>query len=286
MKILVTGCGGQLASEIYSKRNNYKNLNFTFTDSSDLDITDYNKSNFFLKSHNFNFIINCAAYTNVEKSEINKDLADNVNHIGVLNLSKIAKKNEIGLIHISTDYVFDGNSDFAYDESCLTNPINYYGYSKLCGEKSLKKINPKNSIIIRTSWLYSKHGKNFVKTILDAAINKSELKIISDQVGSPTYAGDLADVILNNIKEINNDDVEIFHYSNEGSCSWYDFAKHIFEIKDISSKKIMPSLTKDHNLMASRPAFSVMDKSKIKSRFNLDIPCWKNSLKYFLTKQI
>ena len=277
--ILVTGSNGQLGSELKEITPNFPDYNFLFTDVSDLDITAHDEVRAFIERNNINIIINCAAYTAVDKAEYEPELADSINHLAVDNLAKIAKQNNIKFIHISTDYVFDGNSQRPYNENDIPNPQSVYGQTKLDGELAMQKINPANSIIIRTSWLYSKHGNNFVKTMLKLAETKSEISVVSDQIGSPTSAVDLAAAIFTILPKIKNNSVEIFHYSNEGLCSWYDFAKEIFRIKNIKTL-VNAVKTSEFPMLVKRPTYSVLDKSKIKTRFDLEITSWKDSLSF------
>jgi len=279
--ILVTGGNGQLGSELKEIAPNYQDYNFLFTDVKDLDITNHTAVAAFIKSNNINVIINCAAYTAVDKAESEPKLSDVINHLAVANFAQIAKDNKIKLIHISTDYVFDGTNHKPYTEIDTPNPKSVYGQTKLDGELAMQKINPANSIIIRTSWVYSKYGNNFVKTMLRLSKEKEELGIIADQVGTPTYAKDLAKSILDILPRLNTKTVEVYNYSNEGVCSWYDFAKAIFEIKEIKIK-VNPIECAQYPTAAKRPFYSVLNKKKIKDQFQLDIPCWRESLKKYL----
>ena len=226
--ILVTGGNGQLGSELKEIAPNYQDYNFLFTDVKDLDITNHTAVAAFIESNNITVIINCAAYTAVDKAESEPELADAINHLAVTNFAQIAKDKNIKLIHISTDYVFDGNNHKPYVETDTPNPQSVYGKTKLDGELAMQQINPANSIIIRTSWVYSKFGNNFVKTMLRLAETRDEISVVTDQVGTPTNAADLAKAILNILPQIKNEIVELFHYSNEGVCCWYDFAKTVF----------------------------------------------------------
>jgi dTDP-4-dehydrorhamnose reductase len=199
--------------------------------------------------------------------------------LAVANFAKIVNKKNIKLIHISTDYVFDGTHNKPYLETDKPNPQSVYGQTKLYGELAMQKINPANSIIIRTSWLYSRHGNNFVKTLLKLAETKSEISVVSDQMGSPTNAANLAESILNIIPQISTKNVEVFHYSNEGICSWYDFALEIFRIKNIKTL-VNAVKTSEFPMLVKRPTYSVLDKSKIKTHFDLEISSWKASLSF------
>ena len=277
--ILVTGSEGQLGSELRAIAFMFAQYNLFFTNRLTLDITDYNAVKAFTEINKINVIINCAAYTSVDSAESQSKLADAVNHLAVANLAKIAKQNNIKFIHISTDYVFDGNSQRPYNENDTPNPQSVYGQTKLDGELAMQKINPANSIIIRTSWLYSRHGNNFVKTMLKLAETKSEISVVSDQIGSPTSAVDLAAAIFTILPKIKNNSVEVFHYSNAGLCSWYDFALEIFRIKNIKTL-VNAVKTSELPMLVKRPTYSVLDKSKIKTRFDLEITSWKDSLSF------
>ena len=274
--ILVTGSMGQLGSEIKELSSNY-NYNFFFTTRDDIDITSKDSIKEFCQTNSINVIINCAAYTAVDKAQSDIENADLVNRKAVKKLSIVAKELNIKLIHISTDYVFDGKNFKPYVEEFQTNPQSVYGKTKLDGENEIRDINPLNSIIIRTSWVYSYYGNNFVKTMLKLGREKEELSLIFDQVGTPTYAKDLAITILDIIPQIENSKVEIYNYSNEGVLSWYDFAKEIMKMAKLNCK-INPIETYQYPTPAKRPHFSLLNKSKIKSKFNLEIPYWKDGL--------
>ena len=274
--ILVTGSNGQVGSEIKELSSNY-NYNFFFTTRDDIDITSKDSIKEFCQTNSINVIINCAAYTAVDKAESDEINADLVNRKAVKKLSIVAKELNIKLIHISTDYVFDGKNFKPYVEEFQTNPQSVYGKTKLDGENEIRDINPLNSIIIRTSWVYSYYGNNFVKTMLRLGKEKEELGVIFDQVGTPTYAKDLAITILNIIPQIENSKVEIYNYSNEGVLSWYDFAKEIMKMAKLNCK-IKAIETYQYPTPAKRPHFSLLNKSKIKSKFNLEIPYWKDGL--------
>jgi len=276
--ILVTGGNGQLGSELREIAPNYQDYNFLFTDVKNLDITNHSAVAAFIESNNITVIINCAAYTAVDKAESEPELADAINHLAVANFAQIAKDKNIRLVHISTDYVFDGTNHKPYVETDTPNPKSVYGVTKLDGELAMQQINPANSIIIRTSWVYSKFGNNFVKTMLRLAETRDEISVVADQIGSPTNAADLAKVILTILPQIENNSVELFHYSNEGVCSWYDFAKAIFEIKEISIK-VKPIESKQYPTPAKRPFYSVLNKTNIKERYLLEIPYWRETLR-------
>jgi len=275
-RVLVIGGNGQVGSEIRLLASNYSDT-FFFTDKEKLNITKKEEIENFVDKNKIDIIINCAAYTAVDKAEENQILANNVNHLAVKYLAEISKKRDIKLVHISTDYVFDGTNFRPYIEIDKTNPNSVYGESKLLGEKALENINPQNTIIIRTSWVYSSFGVNFVKTMLRLGIEKDSLGVIFDQVGTPTYARDLARAILDILPKIDNENIEIYNYSNEGVLSWYDFAKEIMKMAKLTCE-INPIETKDYPTPAKRPHYSLLNKAKIKDKFNINIPFWKDSL--------
>lgn len=281
--ILVTGANGQLGSELQVIASSYIQYSFTFVDRNILDLSDKGAIEKYFETNKYDVIINCAAYTAVDKAESDEDMANLINHIAVKTLAKVAKDENTSLIHISTDYVFDGKAYKPYVESDSVSPQGIYGKTKLAGEQALLEISPKNSIIIRTSWVYSSFGSNFVKTMLNLGKERDELGVIFDQVGTPTYAGDLAKSILELLPEIDNQETEIYHYSNEGVCSWYDFSKAIFELSEITCN-VMPIETKDYPTPAKRPHYSLLNKTKIKSSFDMEIPYWKDSLKICLKR--
>lgn len=281
-RILVTGTNGQLGSEINAISENYPEFDFFFTTKKELDICDQNSVEEYVTLNNINNIINCAAYTAVDKAESEPELADKINHFAVKGLAEIAKKYDIKLIHISTDYVFDGNNNRPYLETDLPNPQTVYGKTKLAGEIAMQNVNPGNSIIIRTSWVYSKYGKNFVKTMLRLGKEKDEIKVVSDQIGSPTNAENLAQAVLEILPQLENKKLDIFHYSNEGECSWYEFAKEIMNYNNFIVK-INPIPTSIYPTPATRPLYSVLNKSKIKKKFNFCLMYWSESLAKGLT---
>ena len=279
--VLVTGGKGQLANCIKSLIDDDKKYNFIFLDSNDLDISFYKEVNRVFLNKNIDWCINCAAYTAVDNAEKEQKKAHSVNTLGIKNLAFACQKNKVKLIHISTDFVFDGLQSRAYNESDKTNPLSVYGKTKLDGEIEIKKHLSKY-FIIRTSWLYSEYGNNFLKTMIRLSKERDQLNIVADQIGTPTYARDLAKVILKIVKT-NNIKYGIYHYSNEGVASWYDFAKEIFDLKQISIKT-NPIKTEAFPTPAKRPAFSVLDKAKIKSNIEGLIPYWRDSLKEALLK--
>lgn len=274
--ILVTGSKGQLGSEIKGLSSNYS-YNFFFTDRLNIDITNKDNIKDFCQTNNINVIINCAAYTAVDKAESDIENADLVNRKAVKKLAIVSSELNIKLIHISTDYVFDGRNFKPYKEEFQTSPQGVYGKTKLEGELELININPKNSLIIRTSWVYSYYGNNFVKTMLRLGKEKDSLGVVFDQIGTPTYALHLAKIILDIIPQIENEKVEIVNFSNEGVLSWYDFAKEIMKMAKLSCK-INPIESFQYPTPAVRPHFSVLNKAKIKAMFNIEIPYWKDGL--------
>ncbi len=284
MFILVTGANGQLGKSIKKLVKQQKTSDsFVFVTRDQLDLSSFRSIQNYFETHKFDLIINCAAYTAVDKAEHDREKANMINHLAVKQVAEIAKSKNIKLIHISTDFVFDGLKHQTYSESDTTSPINIYGKTKLEGENAILSIMKFNAIIIRTSWLYSEYGNNFVATILKLAQKNSNLNIVSDQIGAPTYTGDLGRVILNIIKNDKFNELErvseIYHYSNAGWCSWYDFAK---EIVNISGAKciINPINTEDYPTAAKRPKQTIMSKEKISKEFDLKIIFWKDSLKY------
>jgi dTDP-4-dehydrorhamnose reductase len=286
MNILVTGSNGQLGSEIKDLEVNFTNFNFFFMDLPELDICNSSQLDIFIKENNINTVINCAAYTAVDKAEEDAENAERVNSMGVSNLVNALEKVNGKLIHISTDYVFDGNHFLPYKESDAISPIGVYGETKRAGE--LAVINSAiDSIVIRTSWLYSSYGNNFVKTMLRLGSEKENLGVIFDQVGTPTYARDLAKTCLEILCGDSSVDISkngsLYHYSNEGVASWYDFAISIMEL-GVKNCKVNPIQTKDYPTLAKRPQYSVLNKSKIKTDFKIEIRYWRDSLKDCIEK--
>ncbi len=277
-KILVTGENGQLGSELKELSVLYPQYQFTFTDRNTLDLTNLCKIEDYFDDKHFDSIINCAAYTAVDKAQSEEDLANTINHRAVSLLAKIAKKKTISLIHISTDYVFDGQNYRPYIETDPTDPQGVYGRTKRDGENAILEASPHNSIIIRTSWVYSSFGNNFVKTMLRLGKERDSLGVIFDQIGTPTYARDLAKALLDILPKIKNNSPEIYHYSNDGVTSWYDFASVIFELSKINCH-VNPITAEEYPLPAPRPHYSLLNKAKIKNDFGITIPYWKNSLK-------
>ena len=276
IRILVTGSNGQLGQELrIIFERDYPSINVIYTDVDTLDITDRDAIRRLVLDNEITHIINCAAYTDVDRAEEEKALSSSINSNGVGNLALAATANDAKILHISTDYVFDGTAHLPYNEADKVNPKNQYGVTKRLGETMLIGHCP-DCIIIRTSWLYSPFGKNFVKTMLRLAATKPEVNVVCDQVGNPTYAADLAAVIVKFVTA-RQWASGIYHFSNEGVCSWYDFAKAIFRIAGVK-KPINPIPTRDYPTAAIRPAYSVLDKQKIKATLGITIPHWEDSL--------
>lgn len=282
LNILVTGSKGQLGMELQEISANYQ-YKFFFTDRAMLDICNSQAVNKFLTENKVNIIINCAAYTAVDKAESEQDIADQINHLAVQNLAALAKEMDITLIHISTDYVYNGQNYKPYIETDTTSPTSIYGTTKLAGENAIIKQNLASYVIIRTSWVYSYYGNNFVKTMIKLGKDRDSLNVIFDQVGTPTYAKDLAETILTILPQINNSNSGIYNYSNEGVTSWYDFACAIMEHEAIPCK-VFPIETRDYPTPATRPHYSLLNKTKLKQTFNITIPYWKDSLHECLIK--
>ncbi len=274
-KILVTGAYGQLGSELKAISSNYSEFNFIFTDADSLDITCQDAVVSFIKNNPVNYIINCAAYTAVDKAEEETDLAYSINRDAVKILGEAATEFDAKLIHVSTDYVFDGTNHIPYSEDMPICPQSAYGKTKVAGEIALEEA-CKEAIIIRTSWLYSSYGNNFVKTMIKLGTERDSLGVIFDQIGTPTYAGDLAAAIMRIVSK-NNWKGGIYHFSNEGVASWYDFTKCIHEIYGINCM-VNPIESKDFPSKTPRPAYSVLNKTKIKNTFEMEIPYWKDGL--------
>ncbi len=280
IKLLVTGANGQLGSDLKDLANNLPDIKFTFIDLDELDISNSDETNNYFASNTFNYVVNCAAYTAVDNAEEDKENAFKVNALAVKNLISGIQPFQTKLVHISTDYVFRGDHNSPYPEDFPTDPQSNYGKSKLAGEKEALLYS--NSMIIRTSWLYSSYGHNFVKSILKKGRENEELKVVNDQLGSPTYSGHLAKAIL----QIINSDIKkemsftpgIFHFTNMGVCSWYEFALKIKEYANLPCR-IQAVPTKHYPLPAKRPAYSVLSKEKIISTYKLNIPGWEEGLK-------
>lgn len=284
MNILVTGANGQLGNDMRIVSRGSKDQ-YIFTDVAELDITDAAAVEKMVTDNKVEVIINCAAYTNVDKAEDDYDLAELLNATAVKNLATAIKQNDGTLIHISTDYVFGGtknNTPCGEDEPA--NPTGVYGITKLHGEQAIEAVGCKH-LIIRTAWLYSEFGKNFVKTMLNLTATKSSLNVVFDQVGSPTYAYDLAQAIFTIVENRKYEGTDgIYHYSNEGVCSWYDFTKMIAEYAGHTACDIQPCHSNEFPSKVVRPSYSVLDKTKIKNTFGIQIPYWTDSLKRCLAE--
>lgn len=273
--ILVTGCNGQLGSEMQVAANRFPSFQYIYTDVAELDICDKNTLDAFVKENAVNIIVNCAAYTAVDKAEDDIELCYKINRDAVKNIGEVASENNLKVVHVSTDYVFDGTNYLPYTEDLPVCPATVYGKSKLEGEQALME-SCGQAVILRTAWLYSSFGNNFVKTMIKLGTERESLNVIFDQVGTPTYAADLADAILCLLS--NETFVPgIYHYSDEGVCSWYDFTKTIHRIAKVTCN-VQPIETKDYPARTPRPHYSVLNKSKIKSTYNISIPHWEESL--------
>jgi len=287
MRILVIGKNGQVGQSIQNLVNKTSNSNlsdfgFVFVGRDELDLSKASNIEAYFDKNKFDVVINCAAFTDVEKAEVDENEASLINHMAVKEVATIAKKNNMKLIHISTDFVFDGDKREPYIESDKPSPVNIYGKTKLEGEFAAISIMKFNAFVLRSSWIYSEFGNNFVDTIIKNATLKGQLNIISDQFGTPTYANELAQTIIDilNKDKFNEREMpsEIFHYSNEGECSWFDFAKEIVDILQIDCN-LSPITSDDYPQLAKRPKYSVLSKKKISEEFDLNINYWKDSLK-------
>ena len=283
MKILVTGKNGQLGKSIHKIVTSHEqNSEFVFVGREALDLSSQDSIINYFNNNSFDIIINCAAYTAVDKAEKEVELANYINHLAISKIAEISNEHKVKLIHISTDFIFDGVSEKAYLESDDPSPLNIYGKSKLAGEVAVSAAMQKNAIIIRTSWLYSEYSNNFVDTILRKAQKFDELSVVSDQFSSPTNASDLAKVIIqiiNHNKFRNHDQLtQIYHYSSHGVCSWFEFAREILDLTNIDCK-VNPIETKGYLTAARRPKYSFLNTDKIAKDFGLEIPFWKDSLK-------
>jgi len=293
MKILVTGKNGQLGKSIQKTvntdnkiDNNHSPNDFIFVGRGDLDLSSESSISQYFKNNKFDIIINCAAYTQVDRAEQEAELANQINHLAIKQLASIASNQQAKLLHISTDYVFDGESDTPYIETDRPNPINVYGKTKLAGEQALQSVMPMNALIIRASWIYSEYNNNFISTMLKLGKKQDEVSVVNDQMGSPTYAGDLADAILEIIKHKKFRDVgqttQIYHYSGEEEISWHRFAKEIFKIEKIECE-VNSIATKQYPTPAKRPRNTFMNKDKIVKVFNIKISNWEFSLNTCMT---
>ena len=273
--ILITGSNGQLGSEIRVASAHFPQFRFFFTDVQELDICNRETVRAFVAENHVDVIVNCAAYTAVDKAEDDAEACYRINCDAVKNLAEAAREYKLDIIHVSTDYVFDGKSYLPYTEDMPVNPSSVYGKSKLEGERILMEICPE-AVIVRTSWLYSSFGNNFVKTMLRLGQERDTLNVIYDQVGTPTYAADLA-VALLSILAAGKPAAGIYHYSNEGVCSWYDFTRSIHRLAGISCD-LVPIESKEYPVRTPRPHFSVLNKAKIKQTYGIEIPHWEDSL--------
>lgn len=276
MNILVTGCNGQLGTELRLLEPLHDQHCFFNTDIEELDITNQMAVDSYVAKHQIDGIVNCAAFTAVDKAESSKELCTALNTVAPAYLASAVERRSGWMIHISTDYVFDGTSHVPYQEEATPSPDSVYGSTKLAGELAVTKF-CQRSIVIRTAWLYSPFGNNFVKTMIRLGREREELGVVFDQIGTPTYAHDLAQVILHIVE--NGIQPGVYHYSNEGVISWYDFAKAIHRLAGIEDCTVKPIHTSDYPTPAHRPPFSVLDKSKIKAVYSVDIPYWEDSLK-------
>jgi dTDP-4-dehydrorhamnose reductase len=285
--ILVSGKNGQLGSELqdYAKLND--RFHYFFSDADELDITDPSALAAAFEQYQPAYFINCAAYTAVDKAETDRDTAFRINATATGEIARQCKLHNTVFLHVSTDYVFDGNNTTPYLETQATDPVNYYGYTKLAGEQAAFEHNPR-SIVVRTSWVYSRYGANFVKTMLRLMGERAELNVVSDQVGSPTYAKDLADALMQMVEQleagkVNGEPFGIYHYSNGGIISWYDFATAIRDSRQLACK-VNPIPTTAYPTPAKRPAYSAFDKQKIQQVFGITIRDWQESLAECLSK--
>ena len=279
MKIVVTGANGQLGRSIRQLSVEHHELDFIFTDIDSLDIGNRDAVLAFAETHPVDFIVNCAAYTAVDKAEEEEEQCRRINTDAVAYLGEAAQHIGARILHVSTDYVFGGDSYMPYQESDPVSPTSVYGRTKLAGEKALSAVCP-DAIIVRTAWLYSEYGHNFMKTMLRLGVERPEIRVVNDQIGSPTYAGDLAEAILSLLEKERQGEQNsgIYHYTNEGVCSWYDFAHSIIRIAGLPAK-VIPIPTREYPTAAKRPAYSVLSKEKIKREYHWVIPHWEDSLR-------
>lgn len=285
INLLITGGKGQLGLVFTSVQKAYTNYNIYTPGKSELNILDYDSIYSYILKHEIGAIVNCAAYTDVARSEIEVRSVKEVNHQAVINLVKVVLKNNLKFVHMSTDYVFDGASRSAYDELSVANPINNYGVSKRLGEEAILKMAPKNSVIIRSSWIYSEYRSNFVNTILNLSRSKKEILVVSDEIGSPTNAYDLVKVILSIIPLMENNIPEIYHYANKGECSRYHFAKEIIRFSKRTCK-VKPISSVEFGAKVKRPEYSVLNSGKIEKKFNLEINGWSSALEKYIKSKM
>lgn len=281
MKLLITGANGQLGRELRSLLDGDSRFDSTHTDVEELDITSPEAVDSMVNAIAPDYIINCAAYTAVDRAEDDEATALLINARAVEILATAAARVGARMIHVSTDYVFDGNGNRPYREDDAPHPASAYGRTKLAGEQALQRILPEQSVILRTAWLYSPHGKNFVKTMLELGRTRDQLRVVFDQVGSPTLATDLAQAIIT-VMTATEWHPGIYHYTNEGAISWYDFTKAIHRLAGITTCDVQPCLSHEFPAKAHRPAYSVLDKGKFKAAFGVEVPYWEESLKQLI----
>ena len=276
MTILVTGGNGQLgrAMRLASAESRHR---YIFTDIEELNIVSAEAIEAFFSREGVDVVVNCAAYTAVDLAEDEESIADNINHRAVALLAEACKHHNATLIHISTDYIFDGKATTPYAEESSPAPINAYGRTKWAGEEAIAESGCR-AIILRTQWLYSEFGRNFLKTMLTLFASRDKVRVVADQIGTPTYAGDLAEAICAIIEEGKIEECGTYHYSNLGECSWYDFAAEIARVSGCDKCKVSPCTTAEHPTKATRPQYSVLDKSKFMATFDTSIPEWRESL--------
>ena len=281
MNILITGCNGQLGNEIKLLQSQHADWTFYNTDVNELDITDQQAVESYIETHSIGGVVNCAAYTAVDKAEDNKELCTSLNTVAPAYLAAAVDKRGGWMVQVSTDYVFNGKHYTPYVETDTPSPDSVYGSTKLAGELGVSKF-CKNSMIIRTAWLYSTFGNNFVKTMIKLGKTKEQIGVIADQIGTPTYARDLAVAIMTAIEK--GIKPGVYHFSNEGVISWYDFTKAIHRIAGITTCRVKPLHTCEYPTAANRPAYSVLDKTKFKAAYDVEIPYWEESLKECIDK--
>lgn len=277
--VLVTGANGQLGTSIRRLSASCNRFQFLFTDVDSLDICQAESVDAFIQAHPVDYIVNCAAYTAVDKAEENPELCERINRDAVVHLARAAQSCGARVLHVSTDYVFDGTACVPYQETDIPHPQSVYGSTKRAGETALLDLCP-DAVIVRTAWLYSEYGNNFVKTMLRLGAERDEIRVVFDQVGTPTYATDLAQALLTilNQAEAGNYQPGIYHFSDEGVCSWYDFTVKILSLAGLKAR-VLPIESKDYPAKAVRPHFSVLNKQKIKAAYGLTIPHWEESLR-------
>ena len=285
MKLLITGANGQLGRELRALLDGDGRFDPTYTDVDELDITNREAVDHFIDMLRPDYIVNCAAYTAVDRAEDDEATALLINATAVENLALAAARTGVRMVHVSTDYVFDGNGNRPYREDDSPHPVSAYGRTKLEGEQVLTHLLPDQFVILRTAWLYSPHGKNFVKTMLELGRTRDQLRVVYDQVGSPTLATDLARAI-STVLTAPQWHAGIYHYTNEGVISWYDFTLAIHRLAGITTCDVQPCLSHEFPAKAHRPAYSVLDKAKFKDTFGVTIPYWEDSLKQFIVNSL